>query len=211
MILHYIYNGIERLYIIVVSKLSWLATYILFFCSGIKFQKFKTLGVPYIHASIGSTIKIGNNFCMGNSILTNATGIKGRSKIEVRKNANLLIGENVGITLTTIECFNRITIGDGVRIGFGVHILDTDFHSIDPDIRLSSHDVAKTAPISIEKNVFIGAHSVILKGVTIGEGSVIGAGSIVTKSIPSHSVAAGNPAKVIYKINLDQSNSSVEI
>lgn len=198
MMLHYLYNGIERFYITLHSTISWLATFVIFYCSGIKFQKFKTFGIPYIHASIGSNIVIGNSFCMGNSIMTNATGIKGKCKIDVRKNAKLFIGENVGITLTTIDCFKQITIGDGVRIGFGTHILDTDFHSLDPTIRLSSNDVGKTAPVSIEKNVFIGAHSIILKGVTIGEGSVIGAGSVISKNIPPHTVAAGNPAKILY-------------
>lgn len=198
MLLHYLYNGLERLYMTLYSKVSWLSTFVLFYCSGIKFQKFKTLGVPYIHASIGANIEIGNGFCMGNSIITNATGLKGKCKIDVRKNAKLIIGENVGITLTTIECFKKITIGDGVRIGFGVHILDTDFHSLDSSIRLSPNDVGKTAPITIEKNVFIGAHSIILKGVTIGEGSVIGAGSVIASNIPPFSVAAGNPAKVLY-------------
>ena len=163
MILHILYNSIEQLYIKVVYKLSWVVTYVIFYCSGIKFRKFKSLGIPFIHASIGSIIEFGDNLCIGNSILTNATGIKGRCKFEVRKNAKLTIGNNVGITLSTIECFKQITIEDGVRVGFGVHILDTDFHSIDPKIRISSHDEGKSSPILIERNVFIGAHSIILK------------------------------------------------
>ncbi len=68
-------------------------------------------------------------------------------------------------------------------------------------IRRSSGEGTLSAPIFIEDDVWIGAHSIILKGVTIGARSIIGAGSVVTKSIPADCVAAGNPCKVIRKLN----------
>lgn len=80
-------------------------------------------------------------------------------------------------------------------------IYDTDFHSILPEKRLNGNVDVPTSPIIIGKRVFIGGHSIILKGVTIGDDSVIGAGSVVTKNIPSGEVWAGNPAKFLKKVN----------
>ena len=78
----------------------------------------------------------------------------------------------------------------------------TDFHSLDPIIRASSKDQKhrKSAPVTIKHDAFIGARCIILKGVTIGENSIVGAGSVVTKSIPDNEIWAGNPAKFIRKI-----------
>ena len=90
-----------------------------------------------------------------------------------------------------IDCYDSITIGDNVKIGPNVVIRDSDNHQI---IRDGS---VKSAPIHIGSNVWIGLNSVILKGVTIGDGAIIGAGAVVTKDIPPHCLAVGVPAKVI--------------
>lgn len=96
---------------------------------------------------------------------------------------------------------NSITIRENVLIGGSCKFYDTDFHPIDMNDRLNDNkDEIKTAPIEIQDNVFIGAHCIVLKGVTIGQGSVIGAGSVVTKSVPEREVWAGNPAHFIRKI-----------
>jgi acetyltransferase-like isoleucine patch superfamily enzyme len=83
-----------------------------------------------------------------------------------------------------------------------VTITDTDFHPLDPAGRRYCKDDSRIrcAPVRLEDNVFVGAGSTILKGVTIGRNSVIGAGSIVTKSIPANVVAAGNPCRPIGKL-----------
>lgn len=88
-------------------------------------------------------------------------------------------------------------IGTNVKIGGCVLITDTDAHPMDYVARRSSNDGTKSAPVVIEDDVWVGAHCIILKGVTIGARSIIGAGSVVTKSIPADCVAAGNPCKVI--------------
>jgi maltose O-acetyltransferase len=91
--------------------------------------------------------------------------------------------------------------GPGIRVGrnslFGanVEIFDSDFHDLHPDRRRGG--VPKMAPVVIGENVFVGMSVKILKGVTIGADSVIGAGSVVTSSIPSGVIAAGNPARVV--------------
>ncbi len=79
-------------------------------------------------------------------------------------------------------------------------ICDTDFHSIEYSYRLEKPDThIRTAPVRICEGAFIGARSIILKGVTIGKHSVIGAGSVVTKSVPDNEIWAGNPAVYIRK------------
>ncbi|WDF54708.1 acyltransferase [Mucilaginibacter sp. KACC 22063] len=118
--------------------------------------------------------------------------------IAYKKNAVLTIGQNVGISNSTIVCWDKITIGNNVVIGGSVKIWDTNYHSLNPVIRTSGNDNdIKTAPIFIDDNVFIGGNSIILKGVKIGKNSVIAAGSIVVKDIPENVVAGGNPCKVL--------------
>jgi acetyltransferase-like isoleucine patch superfamily enzyme len=75
--------------------------------------------------------------------------------------------------------------------------MDTDFHPLEAQARRSDSEPAKTAPVTIEDDVFIGMNCLILKGVTLGRGSVIGAGSVVTKDVPPHTMVAGNPVRFI--------------
>ena len=89
-------------------------------------------------------------------------------------------------------------------IGGNCVIYDSDFHSLNPQDRkdrLKDKNNAKKAKVIIEDNVFIGSHTTILKGVTIGKNSVIGACSVVTKNIPKNEVWAGNPISFIKKID----------
>ena len=118
-----------------------------------------------------------------------------------KPNSIIEIGDNVGISGSTINATTKITIGDNVLIGSGCLITDTDSHPLHWEDRLTNDDSkTKSKPIVIEDNVFIGARSIVLKGVTIGFGSVIGAGSVVTQSIPPNVVACGNPARIIKQI-----------
>ena len=104
---------------------------------------------------------------------------------------------------TAIHCHKSITIGNCVNFGGGVMIFDTDFHSLDWKDRQDGTDIAKRAiaPVVIDDYVFIGADSIILKGVHIGEKSIVGAGSVVSKDIPAGEIWAGNPARFIKRIN----------
>jgi len=114
----------------------------------------------------------------------------------------LQIGDNVGMSCSSIICKHNIIIGDNVTIGGNTVIYDTDFHSINPETRKNKtldNKMAIKAPVIIGNNVFIGAHTTILKGVTIGQNAVIGACSVVTKNIPENEIWAGNPAKFIKK------------
>jgi acetyltransferase-like isoleucine patch superfamily enzyme len=91
-----------------------------------------------------------------------------------------------------------IRIGANGLLGSHVEIFDSDFHDLDPARRRGG--VPRMAPVEIGENVFVGERSLILKGVTVGADSVIGAGSVVTSSIPAGVVAAGNPARVVREL-----------
>ena len=85
-------------------------------------------------------------------------------------------------------------IGAHCNIGSHTIIIDNDFHRLDPERR---NEMPDSAPIILEDNVWIGVRAVILRGVTIGAGSVIAAGSVVVKDVPARTLAGGVPAKVI--------------
>lgn len=117
---------------------------------------------------------------------------------------NLLIGNNtrVGIGNTII---GPVTISDNVNIGQNVTISGLNHNYEDPCKTISEQGVG-TSPIKIENDVWIGANSVVLPGIQIGNHCVIGAGSVITKDIPPYSVVVGNPARIIkrYDMNLKE-------
>ena len=97
----------------------------------------------------------------------------------------------------------KIDIGDACMIAHGAYISDADWH----DIYDRAEPVGKTKPIVLKDNVWIGDSAIICKGVTIGENSIIGAGSVVTKDVPANSVFAGNPAKLVKKLDEKEFNT----
>ncbi len=161
--------------------------------------------LPIIQKHRKANIHIGKNLTACSSPKHNSIGVFQKVTIKALSPASIIIiGNNAGISGCTISGKN-IKIGDNVLIGSGVLITDSDAHPIHPDLRHDSRYI-KTAPITIEDDVFIGARSIILKGVTIGRGSVIGAGSVVSKNIPPMTVAAGNPARKGIKNNSIRKN-----
>jgi len=178
---------------------------ILFYLNGVKVKSFSSYGVPYIYISLNARCTIGTNFKMNNGVKYSDSGVNGKCRIEVRDTAILTIGDNVGMSDVTITCHIQISIGNNVILGVETQIRDTDNHSLNPEDRLNNLDWQnkKNAPIVIKDNVFIGANSIILKGVTIGMNSIIGAGSVVTRNVPENEIWAGNPAKYIKNTNLN--------
>lgn len=96
-----------------------------------------------------------------------------------------------------ISAEQHIRIGPRCNLGTDVIMMDNDYHRLEPERR---NERPPSAPIILEENVWIGARAIVLRGVTIGAGSVIAAGSIVTRDVPPRSVAAGNPARVIKQL-----------
>lgn len=131
-------------------------------------------------------------------------------------NGKMEVGDRVVVNEgTKFICTAGITIGNDVLISWGCTIVDSNMHSLDSNERLKDtqntrkeienntigqnvdYSVIKSSPIIIKDKAWIGFNSIIMKGVTIGEGAVIGAGSVVTNDVPDYAVVGGNPAKII--------------
>lgn len=124
----------------------------------------------------------------GDVILYEGVGVR------ITEGAKLSIGDHTYINRSaSIDCTQEITIGDYCAISDNVQILDSDFHPITYNGKTST----MSKPIHIGNHVWIGRSAIILKGVTIGDGAIVAAGSIVTRDVPARCLVAGNPAKVI--------------
>ena len=127
-------------------------------------------------------ISIGDRTCFWPNVKLSCIGT-------AEKLACLTIGKRCSIgDRTEIHCGESVTIGDRVIIAWDCNILDRDYHSADGT---NEH----TAPVHIGNDVWIGCRTIILKGVRIGEGAIVGAGSVVTKDVPPYTLVAGNPAQ----------------
>ena len=178
----------------------------------LKSKKVRFTKTPSIHGKIyiknKGSISIGENVVINSSVKSNYTSGT-ITCLAVAKDAELKIGNNTGISNARIVASERIEIKDNVLIGAGCCVYDTDFHPIGYSDRITNNKKKNGhAPVIIEDGAFIGANSIILKGVTIGKHSVIGAGSVVTKSVPAGQIWAGNPAKYIKDVIEDEGLSN---
>ena len=141
-------------------------------------------------------IKFGSNVSLG--VRRSPFHYSGYGYIESRKyNSSVFIMNNVSINnnFTIISEGEGIEIGDNTLIGLNFEVADSDFHDLHSTKRIGG--TPKTAKVTVGKNVFIGSNVKVMKGVNIGDNSVIANGSIVTKSIPANVIAGGYPAKMI--------------
>ncbi|HVJ09362.1 MAG TPA: acyltransferase [Acidisarcina sp.] len=129
-----------------------------------------------------------------------------------REGGEIHIGRNTFMGGSQIACASRIEVGDDVQISWGCEIIDHNSHAIGWSKRMN--DVKDwylgrdkkdwsgvvTRPVKIGNKSWIGMHAIILKGVEIGEGAIVAAGAVVTKSVPPWTIAGGNPARVIREI-----------
>ena len=119
--------------------------------------------------------------------------------VHIDSPSKLIIGNNVSINRgCVINAAGTITIASNVLIGPGVVIYSQNHMHNECDVNIDEQGYI-TAPVVINKNVWIGARAIVLPGVTVGDNSIIGAGSIITQNIPDNSIYAGNPAKLIRK------------
>ncbi|MEX0639071.1 MAG: acyltransferase [Balneolaceae bacterium] len=117
-------------------------------------------------------------------------------RLEIGPGGTLLIGNGTYLNRNTlIVCEDRVEVGENCKIAWDVIIMDSDLHPIDDTTPIVNK------PVRIENGVWIGCRSIILKGVTIGYGAVIAAGSVVTKDIPPRTIYGGSPAKLIAELD----------
>ncbi len=125
-------------------------------------------------------------------------------------NGSAVVGDFTLLNGALVMAEERIEIGSHCLISWNVGIADSDFHPLEPAQRLiDAHALApfykdrpsrpklETRPVRIADNVWIGMNAIILKGVTIGENSVVAAGAVVVKSVPANTIVAGNPAVAV--------------
>jgi acetyltransferase-like isoleucine patch superfamily enzyme len=175
---------------------------IIFRLYGCKYGKnLKVCGELHLRPSAKNSIVLGDNVKLTSRFLTNTVGITNPMVLECVENGCIEIGSNTGLTSTIISARSRVIIGRHVKVGANVRIFDHDFHALDFEQRRDGKSDAsntRSAEIVIEDDVFIGTNSIILKGVHVGRGSIIGAGSVVAiKNIPPLSRVVGNPANIL--------------
>ena len=143
----------------------------------------------------------------GAIVLGNHVSCYAGCSFSVGRNGHCTVGDFTLLNGALIMAEDRIEIGSHCLVSWNVGIADSDFHPLEPaQRRIDAQAIApffkdrpprpklKTAPVIICDNVWIGMNATILKGVTIGENSVVAAGSVVTKNVPPNTVVAGNPA-----------------
>ena len=148
---------------------------------------------PHLRLVVGDNLRINGFFGAGGSRLFD--------------NPTLRLGNNVHIGHMVQFVVNKeITVEDGVMIANSVLFADSDGHPTDPELRTSGAPPAleDIKPIRICKNAWIGVGAMILKGVTVGEGAIVAAGSVVVKDVPAFSIVGGNPARVLVENVLDK-------
>jgi acetyltransferase-like isoleucine patch superfamily enzyme len=197
------YKALRKLKTLIVRPIYTPMARLLLYLNGAKVAKgLNVSGFLHVEITRRGKLTIGELLHLNSGHHHNVIGRQQKCIYWVE--GTLSIGNNVGMSSTAIICNHQITIGDNVTIGGNTVIYDTDFHALDPQTRSNKtldKQGAKKAAVCIADNVFIGAHSTILKGVTIGSNSIIGACSVITKDVPVNEIWAGNPAKFIRKLN----------
>ena len=156
------------------------------------------VGRPLISVAKGSRFQLGNNVKINSSLRANPLGCFQPSVLRTLcPEAELILEANVGISGCVLCAAKSIRIGEGTNIGSGALLTDTDFHHPAGQWDWGSDPARGARPMQIGRGVFIGARAIVLKGVTVGDRAVVGAGAVVTKPVPPRHFAVGNPARII--------------
>lgn len=159
----------------------------------------KPFGRPIIDIRGRSSITIGDNVTLNSRNIGYFGAMFSPVKLFTdQDDAAIVIGNNTRIHGSCLHAYRRIEVGANCLIAANTVILDSDGHDLSPERpeeRLTGHP--EGVPVIIEDNVWIGMNCIILKGVRIGSGSVVGAGSVVRKDVPPRTIVAGNPATVV--------------
>jgi acetyltransferase-like isoleucine patch superfamily enzyme len=174
-------------------------TYLRYFGVETGFGDVTLVGLPLIRRYKGSRIIIGRNVTVVSHSAGNVVGINHRAILAtLAEGATIDIGDRCGISGSSICAVRGVKIGNNSGLGANASVYDTDFHAMDA-MKNKKKGILDAAarPVEIGENVWVAANVIILKGVKVGHGAVIGAGSIVTQEVPRNAVVAGNPAKVV--------------
>ena len=197
----------------IIDKIIILWNILRFRHAGVQFGKgLRVRGHIQLQVRKGGRVTLGNNVTISSGNNANPMGRNICSSIRVHEGATLTIGNNFGMSSGCLWVSQDVSIGNNVKIGALTIITDTDAHSMNPVLRANPKTDfanARKAPIIIKNNAFIGANCFVCKGVTIGENSIVGACSVVTKSIPDNEIWAGNPARYIKKLVVKNEDTNI--
>ena len=161
------------------------------------------IGLPIVSKSSNSTIEIGAESLLCSNSKSTALGVNHPIILRtISPESKIIIGKGVRMSGTSICAGKRVVIGNRVVIGVNVTLFDTDIHAKCPALRASNMDAvnALSADVVICDDAFIGAGSIIMKGVHIGYGAIVSAGAVVNKDVADFSIVIGNPAREINHI-----------
>lgn len=161
------------------------------------------LGGPIVMCPPGATIRIGDRTQLTSR--SNGTALGVAHPIVLRcmtSGARIEIGDDCGLSGTSICAAISITVGKGCLFGADVMVFDTDFHNHRPEGRryATPEWPAISSPVIIGDDVFIGTRAIITKGVTIGDGAIVAAGSVVVSDVAPRTVVGGNPARLLKQL-----------
>lgn len=185
--------------------LDFVRTRFLVFQWGMKAgRRVRFWGPTLISVERRGSIQIGDNVTFVSHAWWNRTGLSGPTTLTCSKMGSIRIGSDSGFSSIVIFSQNSVKIGRHAVFGGNVRIFDTNFHVLDPYERRSNDGLsrAKSAPVEIGDDVFVGTNAIILKGTRIGDRSIVAAGSVVFGlDVPPDSLVRGNPAVVVPRKN----------
>lgn len=165
-------------------------------------RRWRIFGMPILQRHRGSEIRLGDGLELRSTPESNPLRPFQPVVLSTRRRGAVIrVGNDCGATGAVLVADERIDVGDRVLLGANVLITDTDFHPLDPAVRRETPQAGARAPVVIEDDVFIGTQAVILKGVHIGRGAVVGAGAVVTRAVPAGAIVAGNPARIVGRVD----------
>lgn len=179
-------------------RFLWSAiSYVVLVLNGAKVsQGLRVSGGRVLVTNLG-ILSVGKNVRINSGSSLNYVGGNYNTSLWVSTNGQLRIDSGVRMSGVTIVSFDKVTIGSNCYLGGGVCIYDTNFHAIEPLARLSGSAGIRSKPVVIGANCFIGANTLVMKGVNIGEGATVAAGSVVISDIGAGETWGGNPAILI--------------
>jgi len=197
-----LYKHIKTIYSRCGVVVSTVLGYFVFQLEGVQFRRMPRLrGMVGVRLAFPGSLTFGEGVVINSGRKRNPVGLGIQTSLMTMGNGKISIGNRVGMSNVALIARESIIIEDDVLLGSGVVVYDNDFHSLDASNRCyGNDDHVKTAPVLIKEGAFIGAGSMILKGVTVGRNSIVGAGSVVTRSVPDGEIWGGNPARCIKKL-----------
>jgi acetyltransferase-like isoleucine patch superfamily enzyme len=163
----------------------------------------RLFGSPIVRRWRGSTISIGSGSELRSSRRSNVLGVSHPVVLTtMTREARIEVGDRCGLSGTTLCAAGSISIGPDCLFGADTLVTDNDHHAVVAELRLvNSMAGVGVLPVRIGARVFVGARAIVLKGSSIGDDAVVGAGAVVAGAVPANAIVIGNPAQVVGSVD----------